>query len=122
MITFAKLIHKTYMSYLPTAYSAQYYGMPNGKIYLVYSRFYELGIGETGLEFVFAEHKEFLYDYDNETIISTEKISSNLPVFEESIDKPNPKIQIFKIKRNLNSYREAQILLDKEAKKMKKYA
>lgn len=118
----AKLIHKAQMSYLPTAFSAYYYGMPNGKIYLVYSRFYELGYGKTGLEFVFAIHKEFSYDYDKETIIPKDNINRNLPVFEESIDKPDPKIKIFKIKRNMNSYGEAQILLNRTAQNMKNYA
>lgn len=122
MRSFAKLIHKTYMSYLPTAYSAHYYGMPNGKIYLVYSRFYDTAIGESGLEFVFAEHKEFSYDYEKEKIVPFGKIRKRLPVFVESIDKPDPEIRIFKIRRNLNSYGEALILLNKEACKMKNYA
>lgn len=122
MRLFAKLIHQTYISYLPKAFSAQYYGMPNGKIYLVYPRFYEGGFGKSGMEFVFAVHQEFSYDYEKDTILSTDNISNNLPVFAESIDKPDPKIHIVKIRKNLNSFGEAQILLNQTAQKMKKYA
>ena len=118
----AKLIHKTYMSYLPTAFPAHFYGMPNGKVYLIYSRFYDIKFGESGLEFVFAVHKEFSYDYEKEKIISSDKTRKKSLIFAESVDKPDPKINILKINRSLNSYGEALTLLNKEAQKMKKYA
>jgi hypothetical protein len=118
----AKLIHKTYASYLPTAFPAHYYGMPNGQIYLVYSRFYEIKFGGSGLEFVFAVHREFMFDYENEIIIPSKKLKSHSPVFAESIDKPNQKIDVLKIKRGLNSYGEAYNLLNQEAREMLMYA
>ena len=118
----AKLIHKTYASYLPTAFPAHYYGMPNGKIYLVYSRFYEIKFGGSGLEFVFAEHKEFHYDYLNDIILSSDKEKNNTPVFAELIDKPNQQISVLKIKRGLNSYGEAFNVLNQEAREMIMYA
>ena len=118
----AKLIHKTYMSYLPTAFPAHFYGMPNGEVYLIYSRFYYVKFGESGLEFVFAIHKEFSYDYEKEIIIPSNKIRIKSPVFAESIDKPDPKIKILKINRGINSYSEALSVLNEEAQKMKKYA
>jgi len=122
MRRFAKLIHQTQISYLPKVFSAQYFGMPNGKIYLVYPRFYEGGYGKSGMEFVFAVHQEFSYDYEKDTILATNNKRNNLPVFAESIDKPDPKIHIVKVRKNLNSFGEAQILLNQTAQKMKKYA
>lgn len=118
----AKLIHKTYASYLPTAFPAHYYGMPNGKIFLVFSRFYEVAFGKSGLEFVFAEHNDFSYDYKSETIISACKKKKNTPIFAEHIDSPRAKINIFKINRDLQSYGEAQVFLNSEAIKMKNFA
>ncbi len=118
----AKLIHRTYASYLPTAFPAHYYGMPNGKIYLVYSRFYEIKFGGSGIEFVFAEHKEFNYDYANELIVPVKKARNNSSIFAESIDKPNQKISILQIRRGLNSYGEAFNILNKEAREMIMYA
>ena len=112
MQTIAKLIHRTYASYLPTAFPAHYYGMPNGRIYVIYSRFYEIRFGGSGLEFVFAVHKEFKYDYEKEIIIPRKKFRIKMPVFAESIDKPDSKINIVKICRGLNSYGEAIKLLN----------
>lgn len=122
MKSFAKLIHKTHLSYIPTAFSAQYYGMPNGRIYLVYSRSYHVNYGKSGMEFVFAVHKEFYYNYEMETLISADNSSNSNTLFVESIDKPDSKIHIFKIQRNMNSFGEAQILLNQKAQKMKSYA
>ena len=122
MKSFAKLIHKTCMSYLPTAFPAHFYGMPNGKVYLIYSRFYDVKFGMSGLEFVFAIHKEFSYDYEEEKILAADKIRNKSLIFSESVDKPDPKIQILKINRGLNSYGEALSFLNKEAQKMREYA
>jgi len=109
----AKLIHKTDMTYLPTAFPAHYYGMPNGKIYLIFSRFYRVNYGEpgNGVEFVFAEHKEFYYDYPTDTVLSRNSLNQT-PVWEENVDKPNPKIDIIKVDRDINSYGEALLILN----------
>jgi hypothetical protein len=115
MQSIAKLIHRTYASYLPTAFPAHYYGMPNGKIYVVFSRFYEIKFGGSGLEFVFAIHKEFKYDYEKDIIIPKKKFSIKTPVFAELLDKPDLKINVVKVCRDLNSYGEAINLLNKEA-------
>lgn len=118
MQTIAKLIHRTYASYLPTAFPAHYYGMPNGKIYVIFSRFYEIKFGGSGLEFVFAIHKEFKYDYDKEIIIPKKKFRINTPAFAELLDKPNLKINVIRICRNLNSYGEAFNMLNTEAQEI----
>lgn len=118
MKALAKLVHRTYASYLPTAFSAHYYGMPNGKIYLVFSRFYKAAVGKSGLEFVFAEHKDFTYDYKKETIISCTPKQKYAPVFAEYIDFPLAKINVFTVSRELNSYGEAQLFLNGIAEKM----
>ncbi len=115
MQSIAKLIHRTYASYLPTAFPAHYYGMPNGRIYVIFSRFYEIKFGGSGLEFVFAVHKEFKYDYEKDIIIPKKKFTIKTPVFAELLDKPDLKINVVKICRDLNSYGEAINLLNKEA-------
>jgi len=121
MKSIAKLIHRTYASYLPTAFPAHYYGMPNGKIYLVFSRFYEEAIGDSGLEFVFAEHNDLFFDYDNNRILNKDIDKHNIPVFVEDVDRPGTKISILSVNRGLNSYGEAQIFLNGEAQKMMQY-
>ncbi len=118
----AKIIHRTYASYLPTAFPAHYYGMPNGKIFLVFSRFYEAAFGKSGLEFVFAEHKEFAYDYKNDAIVSTSQQTQQTPVFAEQVDYPCAKFNVFNINRDLNSYGEAQVFMNEQAEKMTQIA
>lgn len=118
MVPRAKLIHKTHTTYLPTPFPVHFYGMPDGKVYLVFSRFYEVDYGKTGLEFIFAVHKEFYYNYEKEELNSIQNDFFRNPIYSEMIDKPEPKIRTVKIYRNLNSYGEAQALLNKKANKM----
>jgi hypothetical protein len=118
MQTVAKLIHRANASYLPIAFPALYYGMPNGNIYVVYSRFYEIRFGGSGLEFVFGIHNDFKYDYDKDVILPNIEDSFKTPVFSELLDRPNTKIDVVKIYRDLRSYGEAVELLNNEALKM----
>lgn len=118
MQTTAKLIYRTNASYLPIAFPAVYYGMPNGRIYVIYSRFYEIKYSGSGLEFVFAVHKEFKYDYDREIIIPVRRFRFDAPIFSEHVDMPGSKITIIKIYRGLNSYSEAINLLNDEAREI----
>ncbi len=113
----AKLLHKTCTTYLPTASPAHFYGMPDGNIYLIYSRFYTVAFDRSGLEFVFAVHKEFSFDYENEKILSKDRARKLLPVFAETIDKPNPKIRIVETIRDLNSFGEALMHLNRKAER-----
>lgn len=118
MKPFARLVYQTYTTYLPTVFQAQYYGMPNGKIYLIFSRFYKGAFNKSGLEFVFAEHNDYSYDYEKDSIIPSQKNKGKTPIFAEHVDSPKAKINIFNISRKLNSYGEALALLNKQAGKM----
>lgn len=108
------------MTYFPTLLPVQFYGLPDGKVHVIYARFYEIQYDRTYQEFVFAEHTEFSYDYDSERIIPHDKELKKGPVYNEIIDKPNPKIKINKIYRNLHSYAEAFNELNKKAQMMHK--
>ena len=115
----AKLIHKSNLSYLPTKLPVHFYGLPDGKVYLLYSRFYKVGYEKSGIEFVMAVHDEFTYDYAKEQLISHDHASRKFPVYDELVDKPNPKIRILKVFREINSYSEALTRLNSKAQKSK---
>jgi hypothetical protein len=51
MECFAKLIYKSHMTYIPTNLPVQFYGLPDGKVYLIYARFYDIKFGKSGLVF-----------------------------------------------------------------------
>src|SRR5690606_2462214 len=115
-----KLIHRSNISYFPSKMPVQFYGLPDGKVYLVYARFYEVEFDRTYLEFVFASHKEFSYDYEKEQLIPHDKSLSKFPVYNELVDKPEPKIEIIKTFRNINSYAEAYDHLNRKAQMLLK--
>ena len=120
METFAKLIHRSNVSYLPTLFPVHYYGMPNGKIFVVFSRYYEIKFGGSGLEFIFALHKDYSFDYENERIIQYQKRNrDNKMIFPELLDHPDMKIVIVKIARGINSYGQAVNVLHKMAEEMR---
>lgn len=115
MNSFARLIYKSCVTYFPTNLPVQFYGLPDGKVYLVYARFYDIRLGESGIEYVFAEHKEFSYDYKSDKLIPEEVTIKNSPVYAEMVDKPNPKFKILRVSRTLNSFAEAFVFLNKKA-------
>lgn len=104
----ARLIYKTNMSYLQTSQPVNFYGLPDGNVYLIYSRFYKINFERSGQEFVFAKHEEFVYDYDFDKLYLNPESKNYFPVYPEMVDKPEPKIRIFKVYRSFNSYGEAQ--------------
>ena len=112
----ARLIHRTYLTYLPTTLPVNFYGLPDGKVYIIYSRFYEINFNNSGLEFVFAVHEEFLFDYKNEKLLTVTPLGQ--PINAVLVDKPEPKIKILKVYRNVNTYSQAQKLLNEIAHKM----
>lgn len=110
-----KLIYRSNMTYLPTKLPVQFYGLPDGKVYLIYARFYEIEYDRTYLEYVIAEHKEFSYDYHNEKLIPRGITKTGAPVYSETVDKPEPKFKILEIYRNVSSFAEAYNQLNKRA-------
>jgi len=116
MENFAKLIHKSHITYLPTNFPVQFYGLPDGKVYILFARLYEIKFQRSGLEFVTAEHLEFSYNYKEEKLISHGILDSKKSVYSELVDKPNPKIKILKVNREFNSFAEAFVQLNEKAK------
>ena len=116
MEIFAKLIHKSFVTYLPTNFPVQFYGLPDGKVYIIYARFYEIKFQRSGLEFVLAEHQEYSYNYEEDKLVTFGNKDAKKPVYSELVYKPNPKIKILKVNREFNSFGEAFAQLNKKAK------
>ncbi|HYQ57435.1 MAG TPA: hypothetical protein VEP89_08800 [Draconibacterium sp.] len=110
MKSIGKLIHKSYMTFLPTQYPVHFFGMPDGKVYLCYARLYGTGFHKTDLEFVFASHNDFTYDYEIEVLIPRKEFRA--PVYDEMVDNPDPDITIISVRRDIKSYTEAVKSID----------
>jgi hypothetical protein len=80
---------------------------------IVYSRSYEKYFDRSALEFVFALHEEFLYDYENHKLRLKEDMKESIFLPLEMVDKPDPNIKILKVYRSINSYSQAQVELYK---------
>lgn len=111
----AKIIHKTHLSYLPTLYPVQFYGMPNGKVLFTYARDVA---SKTQQEFIFAEHKEFSYDYSRGKLLLHKNGIMKDAMNNEMIDKPDPAYTIFLVSKTIRSYTEAFNKLNHLANKM----
>lgn len=111
----AKIIHKTHLSYLPTAYPVQFYGMPNGKVLFTYARDSTI---KTQQEFIFAEHKEFSYDYLRGKLLFHKNGTVKDAINNEMIDKANPVYSIFLVSKTICSYTEAFKKLNHMANRM----
>jgi hypothetical protein len=98
------------MTYIPTKLPVRFYGMPDGKVYMVYARFYKQAPDRTDMEFVLALHQEFRYDYSSGKLIPEN--ATIYPVYSEMVDKPNPIFQILQVSRNVKTYSEALELLN----------
>lgn len=116
MENFAKLIYKSNTTYLPTNFPAQFYGLPDGKVYIIFPRFYEIKYQRSGLEYILAQQLEFSYNYNEEKLVVNEKKGKSKPVYSELVDKLSPKIKILKVNREFNSFAEAVAQLNRKAK------
>lgn len=116
MENFAKLIHKSHTTYLPTNFPAHFYGLPDGKVYVIYPRFYEIKFLRSGMEFVLAEHLEFSYNYQEEKLTYKGNPDHQKSIYPELVDKPEPKFKIIKVNREFNSFAEAIDNLNKKAR------
>lgn len=118
MESVARLIHHSHLTYLPTNFPALFYGLPDGKVYIVYARPYKTSSDKSELEFIFAEHEEFSFDYANSQLIPPGLSNSRFPVYNEMVDKPDPKFRVIKIDRNIHTYDDAIVCMNEDAKAM----
>lgn len=116
MKSFAKLIHQSYMTYFPTRLPVQFYGLPDGKVYIVYARFYQIKNDRTDLEYVLAVHDDFSYDFETMRLIPVN--SNRAPIYNEMVDNPDPNFTILEVRRDIDSYHKAIEQLKKRAEKL----
>jgi len=89
-----------------------FYGMPNGKIHVMYAQFSDTKTNKSGLEFIFAELEDFVYDYETEKIYVQKFIEVSRNDFMRLVDMPDQRIKVFSINDTFNSYAEAQHFLN----------
>ncbi len=108
----ARIIYKSYMTYFHTFMPVYFYGMPNGKIQVMYARFCDTQTNKSGLEFIFAEHEDFVYNYETDKIYFRKFIEIDRKDFMRMVDQPDQHLKVFSINDTFNSYAEAQHFLN----------
>ena len=106
-----QMIHKSYMTYLPTSLPVYFYGMPDGKVYLLYARLNENNLYNSELEFVVAVHEDFTYDFAKQKIYLNNCLEINQSEFVEKVELPYQRVNIIEVFNDMKTYAEAQKLI-----------
>ncbi len=114
------LIFKSYLTGFPTALPASVYAMPDGTIYLVYTRFYEKDFSKTGLEYVFAALDDFSIDFESGQLFTSDLTPISLDELKLMLSNNELKLKIIKVSRKINSHDESLPVLNKLAAKVRK--
>jgi hypothetical protein len=104
----ARLICKTNNTYFAQFLTVYFYGLPNEKVVVLYTREKEGNTNRKSLEWVVASHLDFRYDYESDTIIDKENRACDFEEFIDFIDKQEQHIQ------PLQTFGEFYSLLDAE--------
>lgn len=115
-----RLICKSNLTYFSTDMPVYFYGMPNGKIYCFYARFSEIHLNHSVLEFVFALHEDFTYDYESGKIIAYGFKETPLSDYAEIVNSPDQRIRIVNVYGFLESYSDAHAFLNTKAQIMRR--
>lgn len=113
-----RLLHKSNNTHLQTSLPVYFYGLPDGKIYLIYARFYEINFNKSGLEFVFAKLEDYHHDFESGQIADANYQKINLTAFQNRLETSELQIKIQKSYRNIKTFMEAQNLLRRKANRM----
>ena len=111
----AQLLYKSYLTHFHTFLPVYFYGTVEGKIYCVYTRFYQRLYSETNIEVVFLQHKEYTYDYDLGLIFDNDKNVISHESFRSIVDQPGQPYIMMKLFGKFKSYAEVLTFLNKKA-------
>jgi hypothetical protein len=115
-----RLLCKSHLTYFSTDMPVYFYGMPNGKIYCFYACFFEISLNQTELEFVFAVHEDFTYNYESGKIIAYGFKEIPICDYAEIINSPDQRVRIVNVSRFLKSYTDAHSFLNTKAQIMRR--
>lgn len=102
----SKLISKSNMTYLPTSLPVYFYGMPDNRIYLIYSGTFDLNLVRD-FEYVFGYFEDINYEYLTGKIYYLNCLLPNNSDFTDLINRPQIRYKIIGSCRNIESMRDA---------------
>jgi hypothetical protein len=93
--------------------NAQYYGMPDDNVYIIYNHPYKKPNGHIGIKFIIARLKEFAFDYKDETLFELCDYKRKQMLNYTVVDRCNQRIEVIKISRTVRTFKQAEASLNK---------
>ena len=110
----AKLIWRAFKTFLPTSYSALYFGGSDNRVYVIYQKHFNVVNGMPEIEFIIKRSEEFSFDYAADRLIDLlSKEGTESPQRNLGLDCPNHQFTAFKTSKVVKTYLQAEELLNK---------
>jgi len=107
---YIRSICSTEKTHLTNDYPAHYYGASDFKVYVIYARPCKTPSDIFKLEFVLARVEDVAYDFKEWLFYDLKPTKSG--AYTENVDKPNRKVTIIKTFPNVETYEEAEEVLN----------
>lgn len=104
----ARLLYKSLNTCFHTSLPVYFYGLPNKKMVVLFTRDREEGINRNSKEWVLAAHLDFRYDYESDVILDFQDREYNFEEFIEYADKLEQRVMPLKTFGNFASNTNAQ--------------
>jgi len=114
----ARLIYKSYSTCFHTFLPVYFYGMPNGRIYVLFALKRIVNIENSVIEWTLARHYDFHFDYETDMIYDVQNREIGVQEFIEYADKLEQRVNVLKTYGNFASYNEAGQYFNLNASKM----
>ncbi|MFV0593616.1 MAG: hypothetical protein ACK5M7_19750 [Draconibacterium sp.] len=114
----ARLIYKTNNTLLAQFLPVYFYGLPNEKIVVLFTREKAGNPTRKSLEWVVASHPDFRYDYETDAIVDKENRMCDFDDFMEYIDKQEQHVQPLQVFGEFYSLLDAEQFYNSGAHKM----
>jgi len=108
----AQLVYKSVNTCFQTTLPVYFYGMPNGKMLVLFASCKNDFPDETALKWTLAEHLDFWYDVETDCVFTTGSREIGIEEFMELVDNLEQRIKTIATFGNFSTKTEAQQYLN----------
>lgn len=114
----ARLVYKSNNTCFRTILPVYFYGMPSGKMIVLYTREKENLQLNKSVEWVVAEHLDYKFDYKLDAIVDVQNREMEFKEFMEYTDKLEQHVKYLRTFGNFSTYTDAQQYLNANISQM----
>jgi len=108
----AQLIYKSLNTCFQTSLPVYFYGLPNGEMLVLFASCKNYFPDDTALKWTVAEHLDFMYDYESDSVLTMDSREIDIEEFMELADNLEQRIKTIATFGNFSTKTEAQQYLD----------